>query len=103
MRPAGHNLGRGDGHVPTAALVAKELVRGEQRPLAALADDGNVTVMMDSIMDIPDIEIWIFQEQDGELVSWYNLREGNELTHVLPDVECTIQVNIGCTLTIERC
>ena len=49
---------------------------------------------------IPGNEILIFQYQNGELVSWWNGDSENELTNILPDVECIVKVSSDCTLLI---
>ena len=68
-------------------------------------NNGDPEVMMESIIDMPDMEIQIFQEQYGELVCWSNTLDPVYITlqNVLPNVVCNVHTNIACTLIIDKC
>ena len=57
-------------------------------------------VVFASVKDICG-DLWVFQEQDGETVSWYNKRPINELEHILPNVPCAVNAELSCVLVIE--
>lgn len=50
-------------------------------------------------------EIFVFQEQDGELVSWGSTLDPIYVTlhHILPNVPCSVQCESSCTLLIMKC